>query len=204
MITRNPARELGLQDRMGTIEVGKDADLAIFNAHPFNTFARCEYTIIEGEFYYARKHAPTVMTETMQKRSATPRTFSFPTPASRKQQVDLTAAKNNRYALHGGTIHPVDGEPILNGTVVIADGKIVSIQLGNNIPPGTKAISIKGLHLYPGLIDAGTTLGLTEIKQIGVTSDFSESGQFQPDLRAGVRVEPGFRIDSRRPRGRHY
>ena len=40
-ITRNPARELGLDDRIGTIEVGKDADLAIFNGHPLNAFSRC-------------------------------------------------------------------------------------------------------------------------------------------------------------------
>ena len=42
MITINPARELGLEDRLGSIEVGKDADLALFNAHPFDGFARCE------------------------------------------------------------------------------------------------------------------------------------------------------------------
>ena len=49
MITINPARELGLDGRLGSIEVGKDADIAIFNAHPFDAFARCELALIDGE-----------------------------------------------------------------------------------------------------------------------------------------------------------
>ena len=49
MITINPARELGLDRRLGSIEVGKDADIAIFNAHPFDGFARCELALIDGE-----------------------------------------------------------------------------------------------------------------------------------------------------------
>ena len=53
-ITLNPAKQLGLDGRIGTIEVGKDADLAIFNGHPLNGFARCEMTLVEGEVYFQR------------------------------------------------------------------------------------------------------------------------------------------------------
>ena len=49
MITINPARELGLEQRLGSIEVGKDADIALFNGHPFDAFARCELALIDGE-----------------------------------------------------------------------------------------------------------------------------------------------------------
>ena len=55
MITINPARELGLDRRIGSIEVGKDADIAIFNAHPFDGFARCELALIDGEVQFQRK-----------------------------------------------------------------------------------------------------------------------------------------------------
>ena len=55
MITINPARELGLDRRLGSIEVGKDADIAIFNAHPFDGFARCELALIDGEVQFQRK-----------------------------------------------------------------------------------------------------------------------------------------------------
>jgi imidazolonepropionase-like amidohydrolase len=60
MITLNPARQIGLDHRIGSIEVGKDGDLAIFNAHPFEPAARVEMTIIEGEVYFDRSQAPTL------------------------------------------------------------------------------------------------------------------------------------------------
>ena len=39
MITINPARQLGLEGRIGTIEIGKQADIALFNGHPFDGFS---------------------------------------------------------------------------------------------------------------------------------------------------------------------
>ena len=50
-VTIRPAKWLGVDDRMGSIEVGKDADLAIFTGHPFSNMSRCQYTIIDGEVY---------------------------------------------------------------------------------------------------------------------------------------------------------
>lgn len=55
MITLNPAKICGVSDRVGSIEVGKDADLAIFNAIPgLNTNAIVEYTIVNGEIAYQK------------------------------------------------------------------------------------------------------------------------------------------------------
>jgi imidazolonepropionase-like amidohydrolase len=54
MITLNPARQLGIDKRTGSIEVGKDADLVIWNAHPFSVYARTEMTLIEGDVYFDR------------------------------------------------------------------------------------------------------------------------------------------------------
>lgn len=54
MITLNPARHLGIDRRTGSIEQGKDADIVIWNMHPFSSFARPEITMIEGEVYFDR------------------------------------------------------------------------------------------------------------------------------------------------------
>ncbi len=54
-ITINPAWMLGIDNRVGSIEVGKDADLAIFNRHPFDILARVDLTMIDGEVVYERK-----------------------------------------------------------------------------------------------------------------------------------------------------
>jgi adenine deaminase len=52
--TINPARQLRLDSRLGSIEVGKDADLAIWNGHPLSTYSRVDTTFIEGEVYFDR------------------------------------------------------------------------------------------------------------------------------------------------------
>ncbi len=50
-VTINPAKLLGLEVRMGSLEAGKDADIAIWNGHPFSSLSRCETTIIDGIVY---------------------------------------------------------------------------------------------------------------------------------------------------------
>ncbi len=52
MITLNPAKQLGIDKRTGSVEVGKDADLVIWNAHPFSAYSKVEMTMIEGEVYF--------------------------------------------------------------------------------------------------------------------------------------------------------
>mgnify|MGYP001197586929 FL=1 len=190
-ITLNSARELGLDKRMGSIEVGKDADLAIFNAHPLNSFARCEMTLIDGEVYFSRRTHPTAMSDSARQRTVSPKPVTWPAPADRRPTTLLPESDSQKgcYALVGGTLHPVSG-PVINGTLVIRDGKITAIGT-NAVPPAdARQVNIAGLHVYPGLIDAGTTLGLAEIKKVRETLDFGEGGDLQPDLRAGVAINP--------------
>jgi imidazolonepropionase-like amidohydrolase len=54
LITLNPAIQLGIQERVGSIEVGKDADVAIWNAHPFSVYARVDTTFVDGAVYFDR------------------------------------------------------------------------------------------------------------------------------------------------------
>jgi imidazolonepropionase-like amidohydrolase len=189
-ITRNPARELGLDDRMGTIEVGKDADLAIFNGHPLNAFSRCEMTLIDGEVYFVREQVPSAMSAAAAKRSSTPPPLVFPTGETRARTLDLTISANGKYAIVGATLHLVDGDDVLDGTLVIDAGKIVAVGADVKPPHDAKIIDGSGLHVSPGLIDAGTTLGLVEIGKVRETHDYAEGGNFQPDLRAGVAINP--------------
>ena len=51
-LTINPAKILGLDHRMGTLEAGKDADLSIWNGHPFHNMSRCKATMIDGKFEF--------------------------------------------------------------------------------------------------------------------------------------------------------
>jgi len=54
LITINPAIQLGVDKIVGSLEVGKHGDVAIFNEHPLSAYTRCEMTIIEGETYFDR------------------------------------------------------------------------------------------------------------------------------------------------------
>lgn len=73
MITLHPAWQLGIDRRVGSIDVGKDADLAIFNGHPFAPTSRVEMTLIDGRVFFDRSTAPTLenwMQQMRQQRSA--------------------------------------------------------------------------------------------------------------------------------------
>jgi imidazolonepropionase-like amidohydrolase len=55
LVTLNPAIMLGIDDRVGSIEVGKDADLAIFTNHPLSVYSVVEKTLIDGLVYFDRE-----------------------------------------------------------------------------------------------------------------------------------------------------
>ncbi|HVF30722.1 MAG TPA: amidohydrolase family protein [Pyrinomonadaceae bacterium] len=54
MITLNPAKQLGIDKRTGSIEQGKDADITVWTAHPFSVYSRVDMTMIEGDVYFDR------------------------------------------------------------------------------------------------------------------------------------------------------
>jgi imidazolonepropionase-like amidohydrolase len=60
MITLNAAMQLGIDKKVGSIDVGKDADIAIFNGHPFAPASRVEMTLIDGRVFFDRNTAPTL------------------------------------------------------------------------------------------------------------------------------------------------
>ena len=55
LVTINPAKQLGIEGRVGSIEPGKDADLAIFDKHPLSNYAKVEKVFIDGELYFDRE-----------------------------------------------------------------------------------------------------------------------------------------------------
>ena len=68
MITINPAMQLGIEKRTGSIEVGKDGDLVIWSAHPFSVYAVAEMTMIEGDVYFDRAKDRSMRTDLAKER----------------------------------------------------------------------------------------------------------------------------------------
>jgi imidazolonepropionase-like amidohydrolase len=69
LITMNPAWQLGIQDRVGSIDVGKDADLAIWSGHPLSVYSRVETTFIDGEIFFDRQQDLARRAETERERA---------------------------------------------------------------------------------------------------------------------------------------
>jgi imidazolonepropionase-like amidohydrolase len=55
LVTLNPAIQLGIDKRVGSIDVGKDADLVIYNHDPLSAYAVVQQTLIDGRIYFDRK-----------------------------------------------------------------------------------------------------------------------------------------------------
>ena len=93
-------------------------------------------------------------------------------------------------AIKGATIHPVSGPDIPSGTIVFENGKITAVGADAAVPSGAEVIDATGKHIYPGLINANTVLGLVEIGAVRATVDVEESGSLNPNVRSITSVNP--------------
>jgi imidazolonepropionase-like amidohydrolase len=93
-------------------------------------------------------------------------------------------------ALVNAVIHPVTSSIINNGTIVFDKGLIIDLGTEVTIPENARIIDLQGKHVYPGLIESYSRLGLTEIGAVKSTNDYVELGQINPNVKAEVAVNP--------------
>ena len=99
--------------------------------------------------------------------------------------------KAGTFAITNARIVTVSGAVIENGTVVISNGKITAVGANVSIPGGAERINGAGLSVYPGMIDAGTNLGLAEIGQgAPATVDVAETGDMNSNAKAILGINP--------------
>ena len=111
--------------------------------------------------------------------------------SAQSYQMGPAARTAGTFAITNATIIPVVGERIARGTVVMQAGRITAVGASAAVPAGATVIDGNGLFVYPGLIDAGTVLGISEIGQGAPGGqDITEIGDFNPHNRALVAVNP--------------
>ncbi len=141
VMTINGARAMMLQDRVGSIEAGKDADLVLLDGHFLDLTAdRVERVFVDGRMEYER--GPVLQPER-------PRTVGPFTPVTGA----ITAA-DETFAITGAHVFTVSGRAIENATLVVEGGRFTQVAGGADPPAGVPAMDVGGRVVMPGTVIA--------------------------------------------------
>lgn len=225
LVTINPARQLRIDNRVGSLEVGKDADIAVWTHHPLSSYTTADRVYIDGRQYYNREQDVIRLTELEKEKAALraaerqrgrsntttnqsggpganndaeragrgPNGDDAPAngdswtsaPAAPMPAAPQIAASGDVLAITNARIFPVTAAPIEKGTIVIRGGRIEALGANVQVPQGAKVIDAKGGHVYPGFINARTTVGIGENGVRGY-DDISEMHDWNQHLRTRV------------------
>ncbi len=231
-VTINPAKQLKIDARVGSLEVGKDADVVIWNKHPLSTYAIVDRVYIDGQQYYdrlaeerrmtdsrnekttlsaAEGRGPTTAPQTPQPQrddsASGPQMTQMDEPSSGPQPMTQRArstqsasvsavaafqpASGPATAITNARIFPISGPAIERGTIVIRGNRIEAVGANVTVPAGATVIDAKGSEVYPGFIDARTTIGLNEPGPRG----FDDSSEML-EINAAIKAQVAYQADS--------
>jgi len=112
-------------------------------------------------------------------------------PMMAMAQIDgeFIKPRSGKFLLKNATVVTITKGVLNNTSVLVENGKIMDI--GTSIAAnGAEEIDCTGLFIYPGMIDSGTRLGLAEVSSVAETVDYSEVGNFTPNMQALTAVNP--------------
>ncbi|MBI5361960.1 MAG: amidohydrolase family protein, partial [Planctomycetes bacterium] len=179
LVTLNPARQLGIAEHIGSIEVGKDADLVLLSGDPLSSLSRVLWTMVDGEVEFERR-------DTFGLEARPPQVAALVEPAP----AAAVETQGELVALVGATLHPVTGPDIERGTLLIRGGRIAALGASAEvaIPADARVVDAAGKHVWPGMIALGSNVGLYEIGSVPATDDQGEGGGNQPDVRTTASI----------------
>ena len=100
-------------------------------------------------------------------------------------------ARAQTIAVVGGTVHPVASPAIENATVLIRDGKIVAVGRDVVVPADARRVDARGKVVTPGLLHAGSNLGVLEVGSIPSTNETDVTGDVTPSFDVALGINPG-------------
>ena len=196
--TKNVATQLWIEDTVGTLEVGKHGTVAVWDAEPLSTYARCHLTLARGRTLFEWKpdndgtwqdytDAVATFAAKVANRNGT-------SEEDRAQpQLDASEAeweawthlgRGKHYLIDNVRIHSMVDEPF-KGWLEVRNGRIQRVGSGSfslQKPTGATMIDGRGMGLYPGFINGTDATGLYEIGSVRGTDDRRETGTDHPDL----------------------
>lgn len=196
-VTSTPAKVLHLDHRVGTLEAGKDADFVVLSGEPLSYTTKVLATYIDGKKVFDAGSAddrryrdggfalplgvkpPAVPAPERPKPVAVPKDM----PTTRE------ALKPGLIYVRAGRVHTSAGDPIPDGGIVIRDGVIEAVGPAAEVKRPLGARVLSAAEVTPGLIDAGTSAGLSGAFNIPADQDQDEPSD--PN-QAELRVLDGF------------
>ena len=141
VMTINGARAMMLQDRVGSIEAGKDADLVLLDGHFLDLAAdRVERVFVDGALEYER--GPVLQPER-------PREVGPFTPVT-----GAITPGDEAFAITGAHVFTVSGGALENATLVVEDGRFTQVEAGAAPPAGVPVMDVGGRVVMPGTVIA--------------------------------------------------
>ena len=101
-------------------------------------------------------------------------------PALGQGPTMALAPQYGTFLIRNATVVPVTAPKMTGASVLIQNGRIAAVGANVQAPAGTTVIDATGMFVYPGLIDSGTQLGLTEMGGVPGPVDTRELGEFNP------------------------
>jgi imidazolonepropionase-like amidohydrolase len=187
LVTLNPARQIGVDKRVGSIEVGKDADLTIWTHYPLGFAAVADKVFIDGQLYFSREYDAVrqkwldaervrlLGTGALATQSAPARLDRRPPEARPVSSRPGTAGSgpsvtmppssprsaSGTYVIQHARVVTVSGPTLPDASVVIQNGTITNVATTVTVPAGATVVEGRGLTVYPGLFDPNSSVGMT-------------------------------------------
>jgi len=149
-VTIREAEAVDLDDRIGSIEKGKDADLVLLDGDPFEIATSIQKVIIDGKIEYEN--------ESQGAQISSDNDISM---AEGQLILPRGVEEMAKYAFKGGTILSMAGSPIKDGIVLVKNGKIERVGKNVSIPDDYPVIDTSDFVVMPGLISARSYVGIS-------------------------------------------
>jgi imidazolonepropionase-like amidohydrolase len=194
-LSLNGATMMHLDDKIGSLDVGKDADFVILSGAPFSVYTQVLETWIDGEKLFDRSRDSDWPYQTGgfavadRSRIPTPAAPMAPPPAGKIPAAAKDAkafdGSPKTYAVHAGRVHTVAGGTIEDGVVLVEDGLIKAVGKYGDVKIPAGVPELRAAHVTPGLIDAMCSVGIAgamNLKKADLDQD-ELSDPNQADLR---------------------
>jgi imidazolonepropionase-like amidohydrolase len=210
-VTLHAAWVMGVEDRTGSLEAGKMADVVLWKGHPLSVYARAQRVWADGVVTFDAAAGPVDPSdfEVGERAGASARLVAQPAVAPALSELGLAArcdAMKDRACaeplpVRGDACTAFQGVTVFTGTewlkdasVVVEGGRVARVQAGaaGSLPAGCRAVEGKGRVLTPGLMEAFSGLGLVEVMQEESTNDYGPRGEAAKEpIRAAQRAADG-------------